>query len=145
MNRPARSTEYAALRRIQRLALDEPAPSLLEAATSGTVPSLVREQQRTTAPELIGYLIYIPDTDTGTVHIPEIAVHPEYQRRGHGTALVEAACDAVAESERLSLTVAKTDTDARQFYEAVGFEVFKTLPAYFENGAGLLLHRDLSE
>lgn len=144
MNRPARATDYPALRRIQRAALDEPAPSLLEAATSGAVPSVVREQQTETGSELIGYLIFIPDTDTGTVHIPELAVHPEYQRAGHGTALVEEACNSVTESERLSLTVAKTDTDARRFYEAVGFEVVETLPEYFASGDGLLLHRELT-
>lgn len=144
VNRAVRPTDYPRLQQIQSTTLDEPVPSLLEAASNGTIPAVVRELESGMESVVVGYVILVPDTDSRTVHIPELAIHPDHQRAGHGSALVEHACLSMSEYDRLSLTVKKTDTTARQFYEAVGFEVVETLPGYFESDDGLLLQKDLT-
>lgn len=144
VNRAVRPTDYPQLQQIQSMTLDEPVPSLLEAASNGTISAAVRELECGTESVVVGYIILVPDTDSRTVHIPELAVHPDHQRAGHGSALVEHACLTMGEYDRLSLTVRKSDTTARQFYEAVGFEVIEKLPGYFESGDGLLLQKELT-
>ncbi len=144
VHRSAQPTDFHALQEIQTATLAEPVPALLEAATTGTIPAVVRELRTGAEPTVCGYVILVPDTETATVHVPEIAVHPAHHREGHGTALIEHACAMMDEYDRLSLTVDKADTTARQFYEAVGFEIVESLPAYFETSDGLLLHRPLS-
>jgi len=144
VNRAIRPTDYPRLQEIQSMTLEEPVPSLLEAASNGTIPAAVRELERGTKSIVVGYIILIPDTDSRTVHVPELAIHPDHQREGHGAALVEHACLTMDEYDRLSLTVKKTDTNARQFYEAVGFEVVEQLPGYFESDDGLLLQKKLT-
>jgi len=144
VNRAIRPTDYPRLQEIQSMTLEEPVPSLLEAASNGTIPAAVRERERGTESVVVGYIILVPDTDSRTVHIPELAVHPDHQRAGHGAALVKHACLTMDEYDCLSLTVKKTDTNARQFYEAVGFEVIEQLPGYFESDDGLLLQKKLT-
>ena len=63
----------------------------------------------------------------GTAHLEQLAVHPDAQRRGTGTALVRAVlARAAAEGHRrLTLSTYADVAWNRPFYERLGFEVVR--------------------
>ena len=67
------------------------------------------------------------------VYFPHLIVHPDFQRRGIGRALVEGLLQRYSEFHQLMLTA---DGAAIQFYEALGFErAGKTVPMWIYAGA----------
>lgn len=88
----------------------------------------------------VGYLVAVPGPDA--VYVPELAVRPERQRKGYGSALLSALFERTATSE-VRLTVAVANDGARRFYERHGFERRERLEARFETGDGLVLVRSL--
>lgn len=144
--RPASPADAAALRTLQRH-LDEPAPALLDAALSGVVGDLLVAE----AGDPVGYLLavdappdvataHLPDADQ-TVHVAELVVDPAARRQGHASALL-ATLLGMHPAAAVTLTVAADNDAARSLYDQFGFEVQARLPAYFDDGAGLLLvHR----
>lgn len=86
----------------------------------------------------VGYCIAV---DGPGVYLPELAVHPDHRRMGHGSALLGAVTERFDEREAIRLTVAVDNTAARAFYDHQGFERVDRLPDHFESGAGLLLER----
>lgn len=127
------------LRAIQQAALPEPWPEILEAALSGFPPLFVAVDDRP-----VGYAIVMPGHEK-TAYLTELAVHPDEQRKGYGSALVETVSGKQQSEgyERLVLTVRVVDGGARAFYRQHGFEVCERLDDEYESGAGLLLARDL--
>lgn len=98
------------------------------------------------APSVLGYLCLweIPPE----IHITNVAVHPEWRRRGIGRALLGAILD---DARRRLLTVAllevrPTNAGARQLYEALGFHVVgRRRGYYFDTGEdALLMKADLT-
>jgi len=143
--RPGRPGDREALRVVQQ-ALPEPSPPLLEAAIDGT-----NAGQRTNDGPLglfvrvadgtpVGYAITV---EGSAVYVLELAVHPDRQREGHGSALVEWLCERFRSRERLRLTVAVTNDRARQFYRYHGFEQVDRLEDYFESGDALVLAKNV--
>ncbi len=131
--RPAIPADGPALRAIQRAAVPEPAPDLLDLA-------LVKGGPRCPVAvdgDLVGYALALADGDT--CYVAELAVAPDHRRQGHGTALLDALA-AGPESE-LRLSVRADDEPARAFYRACGFEVVGPTDR-FESGAGLVLARE---
>ena len=155
----ADSTAYEELTRVQA-ALAEPNPALLAAALGGTASA------RTDSPELpsqdagparaangplsvlacavggtpVGYAIVLSGD---TVYLPELAVRPDRQREGHGTALVRAVCERYRSRSTVRLAVAASDQDARRFYARLRFAPVDRLPGHFESGDALVLERAL--
>lgn len=128
------------LREIQQAALPEPWPEILNAALTGFPPLFVAVEDRP-----VGYAVVMPG-DEETSYLTELAVDPDEQRNGYGSALIEALSEQQrAEGyERLVLTVRVVDEGAREFYHRHGFEVRERLDDEYESGAGLLLARDLT-
>jgi ribosomal-protein-alanine N-acetyltransferase len=128
------------LSEMQKAALPEPWPELLDAALNGFPPLYVALDD-----EPVGYAIVMPGNEE-TAYLTELAVDPDEQREGYGSALVEQVSQGQREAgyERLVLTVRVVDEGARAFYRRHGFEVCERLDDEYESGAGLLLARDLT-
>lgn len=70
---------------------------------------------------IIGY-VQICDNENG-LYLQNIAILPEYQRKGVGTRLIQRfQALAVAKEAPLQLSVFRTNTSALRFYERLGFE-----------------------
>jgi GNAT superfamily N-acetyltransferase len=65
----------------------------------------------------------------GIPHIWQLAVHPDHGRRGHGRALIDAACDwaRTQRFEAITLTTYRDVPWNGPFYESLGFVILDTL------------------
>jgi ribosomal-protein-alanine N-acetyltransferase len=129
MIRPAEPDEYPALRTIQERALDEQWPELLELAVDGPPLALVAETDRP-----VGYALAVPGEDAA--YLAELAVAPEEQGQGHGSALLAALFDRLRSDgvDTLRLTARADDERVRAFYEQFGFEIVDSASAHYEDG-----------
>lgn len=131
--RTGRPTDLGPLAPAQA-ALSDPAPELLAGALTRDGPATVLVA---VDDQPVGYLLSLPGPEA--VYVPEIAVRPDRQGRGHGSALLSALF-ARADGE-VRLTVAVENERARRFYERHGFTVAERVPDRFESGDGLVLVR----
>jgi ribosomal-protein-alanine N-acetyltransferase len=99
---------------------------------------LVRREQRfyivgQIGEEVVGYggLLFTPDD----AHVTNIAVHPEWQRRGIATdLLLELAWKArERECQALTLEVRMSNTPAQELYRRFGFAPAGVRKKYYEN------------
>jgi len=67
-----------------------------------------------------------------TAHIPQIAVAPEFQGLGLGTAMMESSFHRLAKHgyKEVTLTVTDRNSGAVRLYERMGFETFRTFGAF---------------
>ncbi len=67
------------------------------------------------------------------IHINNLAVRPDFQGQGLGTALLQHVLEAGATrgAERATLEVRRSNAPARRLYERLGFEVAATRPNYY--------------
>jgi ribosomal protein S18 acetylase RimI-like enzyme len=81
-----------------------------------------------------------------TGHLVQLAVDPQFQRRGIGSSLVESACDAVAAAgcRKITLLVAGQERRARALYDGAGFESVASFVAAGAMGAALQPRRSTS-
>lgn len=138
MIRPGTESDRHALRTIQRLALPESSPELLDGGIRGLVGLLVADDGRP-----VGYALFSEGT-APTLH--ELAVHPARQDEGIGSTLLVELCSRLeaAGRDELQVTALADDEAARRFYARHGFEPEKRLPGYFESGDGVLLVREFA-
>lgn len=69
--------------------------------------------------------------DDKEIHLLDIALLQEFQKRGVGTVLLRQLIDEAASSNKaLRHTVFVLNTDAKRFYERLGFVVFEEMGAY---------------
>lgn len=71
----------------------------------------------------------------GEFHINNIAVHPDYRRRGTGEKLMRWALDFAGESrcKRIVLEVRTSNQAAIGLYRKLGFELLGVAPGYYED------------
>ena len=82
---------------------------------------------------VVGYIAYEVVVDEGS--LIELAVLPEYRRRGIGRELVElmlTSCDGV---QTVCLEVRASNTSAIALYEAVGFRAISVRRNYYDHPA----------
>lgn len=95
--------------------------------------------------QVVGYIgsqTVFPDTD-----MMNVAVHPDYRRRGIGAILVEALCTELRhrDCQTLTLEVRSSNAPAIAMYEKLGFEQVGKRPNYYRNPreAALILRKTL--
>ena len=99
------------------------------------------------APGVTGLLLQAESRDVGIVlfrvvadeaELLTLAVRPAERRRGAGRRLLTAVIDRVREAgaQTLFLEVGADNPPARALYEAMGFRVIGTRPAYYRRGDG---------
>lgn len=99
------------------------------------------------SPDVTGLLLQADGRDAGIAlcrvaaeesELLTIAVRPAERRRGAGRRLLMAVIDRVREAgaRTLFLEVGADNPPARTLYEAAGFRVVATRPAYYRRGAG---------
>jgi len=73
---------------------------------------------------------------SGTAHIPQVAVAPEWQGQGLGTRLMESSFEELRRQgyHEISLTVTGLNGAAERLYERMGFQTFQTFGAYVWQG-----------
>ena len=78
-----------------------------------------------------GYIICCRIAD-GAGMIPQIAIHPSYQGRGFGSALINRSFDQLKSQgfDTVSLTVTKKNRRAFDWYQRLGFRIRKEFGAY---------------
>jgi ribosomal protein S18 acetylase RimI-like enzyme len=139
--RPGRPADLPALEHA-RATLSEPS-DLLEtvAGTDGPLEFLVAvgRPDDTTATRPVGYVVVVPGPNV--VYVPELAVRPDSQRRGHGSALLSRVLERARalDVEQVRLTVAVSNDTARAFYHEHGFTVSERVSDRFEDDDGLVL------
>ena len=128
-----------------RQTVSEATPDLLAKALTGDGPffAFVATTASESGATPVGYVVWLPGPDS--LYIPEIAVQTTHQREGYGAALLSRVVEYARkrDSATIRLTVAVTNTGARQFYRAHGFRTVERLPGRFESDDGLLLARNL--
>lgn len=86
--------------------------------------------------DLAGYSIH--NWAAGECHLLNLCVHPDWQRQGFGSMLLE---HAIAQARRqdcgvMFLEVRPSNTSAGRLYRRRGFEVVGSRPAYYQSTAG---------
>lgn len=84
--------------------------------------------------EIVGFLGLRVSENDG--HITNIAILPEYQRRGLASLLIAEAEKFALENEcqTMSLEVRITNLEAQSLYQKLGFDTRQTLVAYYSEG-----------
>ena len=139
MIREAEPDDFRRLRAIQRRALSDPWPELLELGVDGPPLALVAETDRP-----VGYALVVPDDDVA--YVAEVAVAPERQGEGYGSELLEALFDRLRGDGvgTVRLTARADDERARSFYDAFDFEEVRNVPGHYEDGGdGVVLEREV--
>jgi len=139
--REARSADLPRLRAIRAASLRETPQLLLDVAVRGAGLVLVATEPAATNP--VGYALAMRDGDGGVAYLAELAVVPDHRRHGHGSALLSAVLDGLADHRELRLTTGADDDRARSFYEAAGFERLERLPDHYPDADGILYGRRL--
>lgn len=129
--RPARPEDRPAIEAIQSTALVDPTPGLLGVALSGPMVTLVAVD---VADVPVGYVL-ATRTDR-RAYVPELAVEPDRQGQGVGSALLSAVCERLAEEgvERVRLTARASDRPVRAFYENRDFEAIGRVDDHYVDG-----------
>lgn len=83
---------------------------------------------------ILGYILY--RLERGHIEIVNLAVHPEWQRSGIGTIIIDRMKQKVDQQRRSGLRVCVQEylVEAQLFFKAQGFEYRKTMPRYFHDG-----------
>jgi len=139
--REARSEDLPRLRAIRAASLREAPPLLLDVAVRGA--GLVLVATEPAAPDPVGYALAMRDGDGDLAYLAELAVAPDHRRHGHGSALLSAVLDRLADHRELRLTTRADDDRAQAFYEAAGFERLERLPDHYADADGILYRRRL--
>ena len=86
--------------------------------------------------DLSGYTIF--SFAAGEAHLLNLCIHPDWQRRGFGSLLLEYAINRVArlENEAMFLEVRESNPRAANLYKNRGFKIIGRRRSYYEAGSG---------
>ena len=80
---------------------------------------------------IIGFLAFEQVLDEGS--IVEVAVHPDFRRRGIANELITAAIHSVDGLKTVFLEVRESNTPAVRLYESLGFERIAVRKGYYDH------------
>ena len=86
--------------------------------------------------ELAGYTVF--NWAAGEAHLLNLCVHPDWQRRGYGSLLLEYAINHMVrlDNKLILLEVRTSNTRAADLYKNRGFKVIGHRPGYYQAGEG---------
>lgn len=86
--------------------------------------------------DLAGYTIF--NWAVGEAHLLNLCIHPDWQRRGYGSLLLEYTINHVVRqgNKAMFLEVRTSNTHAARLYKARGFKVIGNRRSYYQAGDG---------
>ena len=136
--------DLGALRRLERACFEKDAWPLLDLIAVLTWPEVIR-LKAVEHSELLGFVAGDPRPSQAATWIATIGVHPRYQRRGIGTALLR-ACEAKSKLPRMKLTVRLSNQAAILLYEKEGYRSVDIWKRYYNDGEdGLVMEKALRQ
>ncbi len=129
---PASLRDLSALRSLEHACFERDAWSLLDLIAVLTFPEVVRLKAVQDG-EMVGFVGGDPRPSQGFAWIATIGVHPDYQRRGIGRALLR-ACEAQLTIPRIRLTVRMSNSAAIALYEQEGYRTAEIWKSYYSDG-----------
>ncbi len=90
--------------------------------------------------EIIGFVIF-GVFSIKTAHLMILAVHPDYQRKGFGSQLLEKTIATIKLTpiKSIRLEVKTTNLPAIKFYEKYGFKKITTIKNYYDDNSDAFL------
>jgi ribosomal-protein-alanine N-acetyltransferase len=136
--------DLGALRRLEQACFEKDAWPLLDLMAILTWPEVIRLKAVEDS-ELIGFVAGDPRSSEGATWIATIGVHPRYQRRGIGRALLR-ACEARTKFPRVKLTVRMSNHGAISLYEKEGYHSVDIWKRYYNDGEdGLVMEKRMQK
>lgn len=82
---------------------------------------------------VVAYMLY--ELHPGRLHLLNFAVHPDFQRRGVGTAMINKLIGKLSVNRRgrIMLEVRETNVEAQQFFRSRGFKAVSVLKDFYED------------
>lgn len=140
--RTANLTDLNALRRLENICFEKDAWPLLDLITVLTWPDVIR-LKAVESGEMIGFIAVDPRQSAGVAWIATVGVDPRYQRRGIGTALMQ-ACESRTKLPAMKLTVRISNRGAIAMYEKLGYRTSDIWRDYYNDGEdGLVMMKKL--
>ncbi len=129
---PASVLDLNALRKLEHACFDKDAWSFLDLLAVLSFPEVIR-LKAVEDNQMIGFVAGDPRSSEGLAWIATIGVHPLYQRRGIGRALLH-ACEGQLNVPRIKLTVRMSNHGAIALYEQEGYKTADVWKAYYNDG-----------
>jgi ribosomal-protein-alanine N-acetyltransferase len=135
--------DLSAARALERLCFAQDAWGYFELAWALLQPGIVRIKA-TDGPQLVGLVIGESRPFEATGWVASICVHPQYQHRGIGRALLT-ACEAALPQPVIKLTVRESNQHAIALYQQSGYARVSVWQGYYAGGEnGLVMEKNRS-
>jgi ribosomal-protein-alanine N-acetyltransferase len=138
---PASLRDLTTLRNIERVCFLKDAWPLLDLISVLTFPSVVRLKALSDA-QMVGFVAADIRRTEGIAWIATIAVLPEFQGQGIGSALLQ-ACETHLSLNRIRLCVRPTNDVATRLYERFGYARVGEWVKYYQDGESALVMEKL--
>jgi len=129
---PASVFDLNALRRLEYACFDKDAWSFLDLLAVLSFPDVIRFKA-VEDNQMIGFVAGESRPAESCAWIATIGVHPSYQRRGIGRALLR-ACESQLNLPRIKLTVRMSNNGAIDLYKQEGYQTADIWKAYYNDG-----------
>jgi len=126
-----------ALRKLEQTSFEKDAWPLFDLIAVLTFPDVVR-LKAVEDHQMVGFVAGDPRPSQGFSWIATIAVHPDYQRKGIGRALLR-ACEVQLPTPRVRLSVRASNQTAIGLYEQEGYRTVDIWKAYYNDGENALV------
>lgn len=137
---PARLPDLFTVHALERACFGRDAWGLVDLVFALAAP-LVR-LKAVSGGRLVGFIVGDPHPAQGYAWISTVGVHPDFQRRGIGAALLTAA-EAQLTTPRIKLTVRQSNLGAIALYEKFGYVPVSTWEHYYAGGeTGIVMEKE---
>lgn len=138
---PASLRDLNILRNIERVCFPKDAWPLLDLISVLTFPGVVRLKALCDK-QMVGFIAGDIRRTEGTAWIATIAVLPDFQGQGIGSALLQ-ACESQISLNRIRLCVRPTNEVAIRLYERYGYTRVGAWDKYYQDGESALVMEKL--